>query len=150
MKNVFILLLLAFTLCLSSPLTHHAWANGGEHGGGEGKEGEKEEPKGPQFISIAPMSIPIIKNGKVVQSLFLVIALEVENNEKAEAVNAYMPLLRDAYLSGLYGTLQDRGQGTNLVDMNFVRAKLEEANNKVLPPETVKSILIQQLEQKRP
>lgn len=137
------------TLCLFllvAPVT--AWASTESHGGSEG-ESKEPELTGPQFVRIGPMHIPILRNGRVVQSLMLVVALEVDGGENMKTVEGYTPLLKDAYLSGLYGSVHTRGpdQG-GLVDVAFIRTKLETATAKVLPAGLVKNVLIQQIEQR--
>lgn len=123
-----------------------------EHGGGEGGEGgEKaaEAATGPQFVSVGPLSVPILRDGKTIQTLLLVAALEVDGGDHKKQVEAYLPLLKDAYLSSLYGSLHATGAGpTRLVDVSYIRTRLEGANAKVLPPGLVTNVLLQQVEQR--
>ncbi len=138
--------LLLFLIGVTAPVT--TWASTEAHGGGEGA-GKEPELTGPQFVRIGPLHIPILRDGRVMQSLMLVVALEVDGGENMKTVEGYTPLLKDAYLSALYGSIHTRGadQG-GLVDVTFIRTKLETATARVVPAGLVKNVLLQQVEQR--
>ena len=139
-------LILALLLVASWPVVALAQTEAAEESGEEG--GEETEATGPQFVRVGPVNVPVLQDGRISQYLMLTVALQVEDAEKAKQVEAYMPLLKDAYLSSLYGVLHSVG-GPDLVDVNLVRRKLEEANHRVLPEGLVTNVLIQQIEQRR-
>lgn len=111
-------------------------------------EGEAAEAAGPQFVKVGPINVPVIKEGKVVQYLMLTANLQVADADKEKTVTAYLPLLKDAYISSLYGALYADGDGQGLVDMNLIRTKLEGANKRVLPEGLVSNVLLEQVEQR--
>ena len=125
-----------------------ALAHGGSSGGEE--KGKADFGAGPYFVQVNPMQIPIVQGGKVIQLLVLSVVLELEKGEDIERVKAYAPLVRDGYLSSLYGALHVRGQGGDLIDIDLVRAKIKETNDKVIPDIAVKNILLQELQQRKP
>ena len=142
--------LICIMFFLMAGLSGQAFAHGGSgHDGGSEKSAEDESP-GPHFAQIPAMQIPVIQNGKVVQILILSVSLEVEKGSDITTVEAYAPLLKDGYFSSLYGALHIKGRGGDLVDIDLVRGKLKETNEKILPPHLVKNILIQQLQQRKP
>lgn len=114
-------------------------------GGGEAKE---EEVKGPQFIAVGPLTVPIVRNGKIFQYVRISIKLEAKDGADAQQITDRLPSLNDAYLSNLYGAFYV-GQGMNgpLVDLEKIKKRLEIANGKVLPDGVVQNIFIQQVNQ---
>lgn len=134
--------LLVLSLCW--PLT--AIASGGGDGSGEG---EKVEEKGSQYVKVGPINVPVLKDGRVIQYMLLVAALEVKNSEGAKEIESRMPIIKDAYLSSLYGALHVVGDDRNaLVNLDIVRGTLESANKRILPEGLVTNVLLQQVEQR--
>lgn len=123
-------------------------SEGGGHGGG----GEKAElPAGPQFVPVGPLTVPIVRNGRIFQYVTIAVKLETKDGQGAEDIKARMPSLNDAYLSNLYGAFYvGEGMTGPLVDLKKIRDRLAFANAKVLPADTVQNILIQQVNQSRP
>jgi hypothetical protein len=109
------------------------------------KEGEVI---GPQFIAVGPLTVPIVRNGKIFQYVRISIKLEAKDAADAQQITDRLPSLNDAYLSNLYGAFY-AGQGMNgpLVDLDKIRARLTVANGKVLPEGVVQNIFIQQVNQ---
>ncbi len=134
------LLLLA---CLALIPVHSALANAPAKEGGK-----EEEAKGPQFIPVGPLTVPIIRNGKIYQYVRISVKLEAKDGADAAQITERVPSLNDAYLSNLYGAFYV-GEGMNgpLVDLEKIRKRLEVANAKVLPTGVVQNIFIQQVSQ---
>lgn len=133
--------LIAFLLLLAVILPLPALANSEEK-----KEGE--EATGPQFVPIGPITVPIIRQGKIYQYVRIQVQLETKDGEGAKIVTDRKPSLNDAYLSSLYGAFYV-GDGLDgpLVDIEKIKSRLAAANAKVLPADTVQNILIQQVSQ---
>ena len=140
-------LLLALVIALFSPAAMAS--EGGGHGGGGGEKAEV--PAGPQFVPVGPLTVPIVRNGRIFQYVTIAVKLETKDGQGAEDIKARMPSLNDAYLSNLYGAFYvGEGMTGPLVDLKKIRDRLAFANSKVLPADTVQNILIQQVNQSRP
>ena len=108
----------------------------------------EEAPAGPQFVPVGPITVPVMREGRIYQYVTVSVKLETKDAAGAEAINARLPSLNDAYLSSLYGAFYvGRDMNGQLIDLDKLRTRLTVANNKVLPPDTVQNILIQQVNQ---
>jgi flagellar basal body-associated protein FliL len=109
---------------------------------------EEEVAAGPQFIPVGPLTVPIVRNGKIFQYVRISIKLEAKDGADALQITDRLPSLNDAYLSNLYGAFY-AGQGMSgpLVDLEKIKKRLEIANSKVLPAGVVQNIFIQQVNQ---
>lgn len=113
----------------------------------EGAE-EKEVPAGPQYVDIGPITVPVVRDGKIFQYIRLSVKLEAKNGEDAKSISDRIPMLNDAYLSSLYGSFYSSKDMTGpLVDIEKVRTRLSKANQRILPEGLVQNIYIQQLSQ---
>lgn len=131
-----------FAALMLAVLPFTAFAN---EGGGE-KEGEA--PAGPQFVQVGPVTVPVLRNGRIFQYVSVTVKLETKDAEDAKKITDRMPSLNDAYLSSLYGAFYNsRDMVGPLIDLEKLRSRLASANAKVLPPDIVQSILIQQVNQ---
>ncbi|HYD31588.1 MAG TPA: hypothetical protein VEB64_12120 [Azospirillaceae bacterium] len=109
------------------------------------KEEEAKKPKGdPIFVRVAPIVVPVIGKQKAETFLTLVVTLEVDEPGNAALIQAVTPRLIDAFLTALYGALDD---GTvldgKLVAIPMVKQKLQQASDKVMGPNVVRSVLVQ-------
>lgn len=137
--------LIRTVLLLLLSLAFIAPAMAKEEAHGEKKEGEEV---GPQFVPVGPLTIPIVRNGRIFQYVRISVKLETKDAEDAQKITDRLPSLNDAYLTNLYGAFYvgDGVQGP-LVDLDKVRERLTLANKSVLPEGIVQNILIQQVSQ---
>jgi len=121
---------------------------GGEGGEGGGEGAKAEEAKGPQFVPVGPVTVPIIRNGRIYQYVRITVKLETKDGADAKVVTSMIPALTDAYLTSLYGAFYvGEGMSGPLVDIEKIKNRLTTANQKVLPDGVVQNILIQQISQ---
>ena len=111
-------------------------------------EGEAAEPS-VQFIELAPLILPVINEYGVQQVVSLVVALEVDSQEKADKVTKYSPRLTDAYLSDLYGAFSHKSPAGGQVPIAYLKKRLNLMSAKVLGENVVNDVLVQ-LMQNRP
>ena len=109
---------------------------------------KKGEP-GVHFVELSPLILPVINDRGVTQMVSLVVALEVDSQEKADKVTQYSPRLTDAYLSDLYGTLSRKAVETGVIPIEFVKKRLNMASTKVLGEAVVADVLVQVLQSRR-
>ena len=79
----------------------------------------------------------------------LVVAIEVDSQEKADKVTHYSPRLTDAYLSDLYGVLSRKAMENGVIPIDFVKKRLNMASSKVLGDAVVSDVLVQVLQSRR-
>lgn len=133
-------LALAFALVFAPAAS---FANEGGEGGGEGAKQE-----GPQFVAVGPLTVPVLRDGRIYQYVTLTVKLETKDAAGADEITKRLPSLNDAYLSSLYGAFYaGRDMKGPLIDLDKLRTRLASANTKVLPADVVQDILIQQVNQ---
>ncbi len=117
----------------------------------EGEEAKAEEPppKVPtSFVRLAPLVVPVIGPRKVEQFVTIVVTLEVIA-EKAPMVSARQPKVVDAFLTTLYGALDDKSvMNGNLVNIPAVKEKLTAAVTRVVGDGVVQTVLVQVVTQR--
>jgi hypothetical protein len=114
----------------------------------EAKSEEAEEAKGPQFVSIGPLTVPVIRDGRIYQYVRITVKLEAKDGTDAEKITGMIPSLNDAYLTNLYGAFYvGKDMQGPLVDLDRIRERLSRANDRVLPAGLVQNILIQHVNQ---
>lgn len=101
------------------------------------------------FVKLRPLILPVMGRDQVDQMLVLIVALEVPSMEAAARVDSVQPRLTDAFISVLYGALDNGSvmEGT-LVDVSRIKTKLADASERVLGPGIVKNVLIQTVNQR--
>ncbi|MEE8535712.1 MAG: hypothetical protein V3S45_06660 [Kiloniellales bacterium] len=111
-----------------------------------------EDPGGlsERVIDLAPINLPIIRQGQVILHLSLVVAIELTQPMHFKEIERVLPPLRDAIFSELHAvfalrTIQGRGY-----DPPFVRDRLAQAGARVLGAGQVRSVLIKALGKRTP
>ena len=122
----------------------HAKADKG-HGEG-GKDGHGE--KGPTFVKLDPLVVPIIDAEGVSQVISMVVQFEVSDEESAKKVEALRPRIKDAFIQNMYGLMNsnaalDRG----VVKVGYVKKRMNEISAKVFGEGVVDDVLIQMVQQ---
>lgn len=117
-------------------------------------EEEKKEEKPPRvgppvYAQIGPMIVPLMGAKNVQQNIMFTVSLEVDDEPTRESVRAQSPRLTDAYVQALYGGLET-GQVIDgqILNIPALKAKLQEATDKVLGPGIVHDVLIQSVTQR--
>lgn len=113
------------------------------------EEKAEAEEASVHFVELAPLILPVINDYGVTQMVSLVIAVEVDSQEKADKVTKYSPRLTDAYLSELYGTFSQKSPENGVIPIHFVKKRLNATSNKVLGDEIVSDVLVQVLQSRR-
>lgn len=114
------------------------------------KEAKKSCPQGPQYVTLGMITVPVLVSGKLTQYVDIVPVLEAPDYVSSINVKKYLPLLRDAYISGLYGAFSN-GQALagGVVDIDLLRSRLEKANERVLPAGLVSHTLLHSVNQRK-
>ncbi len=112
---------------------------------------KKAEGEGPtvHFVELAPLILPVINSHGVTQMVSLVVAVEVDSQEKADQVTKYSPRLTDAYLSDLYGSFSYNATEGGIIPIAYVKKRLNAMSTKILGEAVVSDVLVQVLQSRR-
>lgn len=120
----------------------------GEHGKtGEGGHGETAA-KAPTFVRLDPLVVPIMDADGVTQVISMVISLEVKDEEGAKKVEALKPRIKDAFITNMYGLLNQKAALENgVVKIGYVKKRLTDITTKVMGENVVDGVLLQMIQQ---
>lgn len=91
-------------------------------------------------LELEPISLPILRNGRVIEHLTLVLTLEFTAARRLDELQRLRPRVRHVVLSELYGMyalrhVQDHGH-----ELPIVRLRIRRASESVLGEDSVKAI----------
>ena len=100
----------------------------------------------PDFVEIAPFTLPVMRAGRVEQLVKVIIVVEVRSDGSNRIIYKSLRRLKDAYLSELYKLFSRRfvWESGNLE--YFVRRRLMVVSEAVVGPGVVQNILIHGIE----
>ena len=111
----------------------------------EGAEAPKEE-----FVELSPLTLPVIGDHGVTQTVSLVISLEVPDTVTAEEVKRLQPRLQDALIQDMYGALNRKdSMEKGVIRVEPLKARLNRVTTKVLGEGKVNDVLLQVIQQRR-
>jgi len=114
-------------------------------GAAEGAETPKE-----QFVQLDPLTLPVIGDHGVTQTISLVISIEVPDVATAEEVKRLSPRLQDAYIQDMYGALNRKSAMTNgVLQVGPIKERLHRVSARVLGEEKINDVLLQIVQQRR-
>jgi hypothetical protein len=103
----------------------------------------------PQFFNLLPFNIPVIRDGRVVNQISMVISIETFGRLNKEKVMAARLQLQNAFLRDLYGIIAIRhGDGRPYVAKN-VKIRLTRLAKNIVGGNVVKDVLIESSFNKR-
>ncbi|RMD91061.1 MAG: hypothetical protein D6807_00455 [Alphaproteobacteria bacterium] len=95
------------------------------------QEGAAKEPA-PIYVSIAPLSVPIVRGVQLQGRFDMQLVLEVENKERQAEVERLMPRLEAAYLANLTDLAQYYVTPGKAVDVALVARILQATTDRIL------------------
>jgi flagellar basal body-associated protein FliL len=129
-----LLIAMAIMCFIVSPLTVNA------------KEVKADGVPDVHFVELNPLVIPVINDYGVTQMVSLVVAVEVDSQEKADKVAKYSPRLTDAYLSDLYGAFSRNAPENGMIPIGYLKKRLGKMSDKILGEDVVADVLLQVLQ----
>ncbi|NBX65818.1 MAG: flagellar basal body-associated FliL family protein [Proteobacteria bacterium] len=109
----------------------------------EGEEGGKIA-----YVPMQPIILPIIDQDGISQTVSLVVSLEVRDAAKVAEVEQNLPVLADAFLSDMYGTLSKKSSMEGgVIKVSQLKARLVEITKRVMGEGAVNGVLLQVLQQ---
>ena len=114
---------------------------------------DKEEQvgsKNPEYVKLDPLILPIIDGDGVMQTLSLVIAIEVDSVFDADKIKAKVPKLKDAYIQDLYGSLNHHtALKGGVVQVSFIKERLNHITDEIIGDKIRTNVLIQVVQQRQ-
>jgi len=101
-------------------------------------------------IAIDPIVVPIMREGRVIQHLTLLLQVELAGPEPRERIKYLRPRLRDSLLKALHGVLAFKHVNEHNEILPIVRDRLRKAGNDVYGPGRVKAVLVQGMSRRVP
>lgn len=102
------------------------------------------------FVKMDPMVLPVVDKTGVSQVINLSVTLEVKDEATAKEVEKMTPRLRDALIQDMYGVLTRKSaMADGVVQVDFIKERLNKAAIKVLGEDKVKGVLLQTLQQRK-
>lgn len=119
----------------------HANASGG---------GEEVNPHSVVFVEMDPLVLPVVEGARVVQSVTIVVSLDVPNKSAAELARALKPKLADAFITILYEMLNDNSgnDAAGVVQTGEIKKRLHEKAAEILGDKNVNGVLLQVVQQR--
>lgn len=106
-----------------------------------------EEHRKTEYVKLDPLVLPIVDNDGLTQVVSLVIAIEVDA-EGVEAVTNLVPRLTDAFIQDLYGMLNGEAMKDGIIQISFLKERLNKVSTKVLGGEIKPNVLLQVVQQR--
>ena len=101
------------------------------------------QKKEPVFLSVSmePLSIPIIQDGKV--KLNLQIEIEFKTTEKQEPnLKQQLPILKDAYISDLFSFIPRQLRKSKKLDKETLERRLRIVGKRIIGKKIIKAVVI--------
>ena len=116
-----------------------------------GKEPIKAEPKKDEklsFVQLDPLILPVIDGHGVSQTVSVVVSIEVADTKAEDAVTNKKPILTDAYLQDMYGTLSKKDAMPNgALEIGKIKGRLNKITQTVMGEGVVRDVLLQVVQQ---
>jgi flagellar FliL protein len=103
----------------------------------------------PKYVSIDPLTLPIIDDKGVTSNVSIVVALQVSDEKSVNEIKKQMPRLIDAYIQNMYGVLnKNEAMKGGVVQVGVVKDRLNRITKKVLGDDMVDDVLLQVVSQR--
>ena len=139
MKPLARIAIACFALWLATPT---AWAAGHKAGSGSATI-DRFLGNIPQFFKLQPFYIPVIRDGRVVNQVNLIISIETFGQANKEKVMAARLKLQNAFLRDLYGVIAVRHGNGRAYIAKTVKIRLTRLARKIIGGDVVKDVLIE-------
>ncbi|HXQ51961.1 MAG TPA: flagellar basal body-associated FliL family protein [Stellaceae bacterium] len=104
----------------------------------------------PFFVQLNPIFVPVIASTNISRQVSIAVAVEIADGANAKDVEEKRPELNNAFLSDIYGFVQQRGGIGPPQGETALKERLRQTAQRVLDPVQVTEVLIEEFfEQKR-
>ncbi len=101
-------------------------------------------PDAPAYVRLDPIFVPVIEGSQVTRQIGVTLMLQLAKDAAKGDVEAKRKQLYDALFRDLYGYFQDRATAKAQVDQAYLKVRLLRTTNRVVGPNLVKEVLIEQ------
>jgi flagellar FliL protein len=99
----------------------------------------------PSYVRLDPIFVPVIEGSQVTHEIGVRLMLQLaENQDKGDVEGKRKPLY-DALFRDLYGYFQDRVTTNGRIDQPYLKVRLLKTTARIVGPNLVKEVLIEQL-----
>ncbi len=103
-----------------------------------------------QFFRLAPFSIPVVRDGRLLRQVSLTVTLETGNVSQRNKVIERRLALQNAFLKDLYAVLAlHDGEDGRALNLDTVKVRLRRVADGVLGPGIARDILIESVHVRR-
>ena len=99
---------------------------------------------GPVFVTMSPISLPLIQGTQVVRQVTLRLSLELKAGVNELAIDQVRPRLIEAFIEELTKIYEKTDLKTKVIDVVLVKKRLQASADRVLGSGVVAAVLIQQ------
>jgi flagellar FliL protein len=119
-------------------------------GGKSADHGDPAAVAGPIFVELDRLTVPIINQNGVSQTVSMLITVEAQDQATADKITSMKPRLKDAFIQDMYGALSRQAalQG-GVIKVDVIKARLNKVTQKVMGPDIVSDVLLQAVLQRR-
>ncbi|MEE8187607.1 MAG: hypothetical protein V3T80_00220 [Kiloniellales bacterium] len=103
-----------------------------------------------RYIEIKPLVMPIIREGRVILHLTLIMAVELVHPLEKKEVEQLVRPLRDAILTELHSLFALRYVQERGYDLPFVKERIYRVSERVIGKGLIKAVLIQRMNRRKP
>lgn len=101
-------------------------------------------------VDVDPLTVPVIRDGRVVQHMSFVVVLRVNDEEELRLVYKAMRHLKDAYIKELHVLLARRYVWEHEDIGPYVKKRLMVASERVVGPGVVEEVLLRGISSRQP
>ena len=105
------------------------------------KDEKSEKKLVVQTITMAPLSIPIIQNGKIALNLQLEVQIDT-TDKKAQKLREKLPILKDAYVRDLFSFIPRQLRKSKKLDQETLRRRLQVMGQRTIGKGIILSVNI--------
>ena len=96
------------------------------------------------FVQLSPIFVPVIEKDSISRQVSIAVAIEIADGAEAKGVEAKRPTLDDAFLSDVYGYVQQRGGIGGPRGELALKERLRQTAQRILEPVEVREVEIEE------
>jgi len=108
------------------------------------------EQKGPSFVKLPRVVLPVMYDKKIVQMVEINLIAEVEDETTAEKLSDKQTQIQSALFQSLHGTMDESvGQRGEMVDITKIKRRAAKALASVVGKEHINDLLVDSIRQRK-
>ena len=102
-----------------------------------------------EYVKLEPLILPIIDQDGIYQVLSMVVVIEVGGVNDAEKVKSKKPKLKDAYITDMYGVLNEHAaMKGGVIQVGVIKERLNKLTDDVMNHQVDTEVLLQVVQQR--